>query len=62
MGYYITERDEHDALYDAASYNTTEEVWEAISRLEESLEDASSRQAPDILDAITSLRSQLEEP
>jgi hypothetical protein len=62
MGYYITERDEHDALYDAAAYSTTEEVWEAIYRLEESLEEASPRQAPDILDAITSLRSQLEEP
>jgi hypothetical protein len=62
MGYYITERDEHGVLYDAAAYSTAEEVWEAIYRLEESLEDASSRQAPDILDAITSLRSQLEEP
>jgi hypothetical protein len=61
MGYYITERDEHDALYDAAAYSTTEEVWEAIYRLEESLENANSRQAPDILDAIASLRSQLEE-
>jgi hypothetical protein len=46
MGYYITERDEHGVLYDAAAYSTTEEVWEAICRLEESLEDASSRQAP----------------